>query len=87
MLDKVIRGLECCTDGDCPSCPYFGEAACDVARNREVLELLREYRELLRNGDMISRSGLIKKIFPYGMPDDGNYGINARAVMKAITEI
>lgn len=38
------------------------------------------------NNDLISRSALIKKIFPYGMPDDGNYPINAKAVMKAIIE-
>lgn len=36
--------------------------------------------------DLISRSELIKKIFPYGMPDNGNYPINAKAVMKAITD-
>ena len=36
--------------------------------------------------DLVSRSDLLKKIFPYGMPDDGNYPINAKAVMKAILE-
>jgi hypothetical protein len=36
--------------------------------------------------DLISREELIKKIFPYGMPDDGNYPINAKAVMKAILD-
>jgi hypothetical protein len=34
--------------------------------------------------DLISREALIKKIFPYGMPDNGNYSINAKAVMEAI---
>lgn len=38
------------------------------------------------NGDLISRKALIEKMFPYGMPDNGNYGINARAVMKAVME-
>ena len=38
------------------------------------------------NSDLISREALIKKIFPYGMPDDGNYPINVKAVMKAILE-
>ena len=38
------------------------------------------------SGDLISREDLIKKIFPYGMPDNGNYPINAKAVMKAILE-
>jgi hypothetical protein len=36
--------------------------------------------------DLISRKELINKIFPYGMPDNGNYPINAKAVMKAILE-
>ena len=36
--------------------------------------------------DLISREALLKKIFPYGMPDDGNYSINAKAVRKAIEE-
>lgn len=36
--------------------------------------------------DLISREALIKKIFPYGMPDDGNYPINAKAVMEAIMD-
>ena len=36
------------------------------------------------NGDLISREALIKKIFPYGMPDNGNYPISAKAVMEAI---
>ena len=35
--------------------------------------------------DLISREALLKKIFPYGMPDNGNYGINAKAVREAIT--
>lgn len=34
--------------------------------------------------DLIRREDLIKKIFPYGMPDGGNYPINARAVMEAV---
>jgi hypothetical protein len=38
----------------------------------------------MMNDDLISREALIKKVFPYGMPDDGNYPINAKAVMEAI---
>lgn len=34
--------------------------------------------------DLISRKALISRLFPYGMPDGGNYGINARAVRDAI---
>lgn len=41
---------------------------------------------MVMNGDLISRKALIKKMFPYGMPDGGNYGINARAVMEALTK-
>lgn len=32
----------------------------------------------------IDSEALKKKIFPYGMPDNGNYGINAKSVMVAI---
>lgn len=39
------------------------------------------------SNDLISREALIKKIFPYGMPDDGNYPINAKAVMNAILSV
>ena len=35
-------------------------------------------------GEYIERSALIKKLFPYGMPDNGNYGINAKAVRVAV---
>lgn len=30
------------------------------------------------------RKRLIKKLFPLGMPDNGNYGINAKAVRMAV---
>lgn len=36
------------------------------------------------SGDLISRKALLGKLFPYGMPDNGNYGINARAVRDAV---
>ena len=39
---------------------------------------------VMEKNDLISREALIKKIFPYGMPDNGNYPINAKAVMEAI---
>ncbi len=32
----------------------------------------------------IDSEALKKKIFPYGMPDNGNYGLNAKSVMVAI---
>lgn len=34
--------------------------------------------------DLISRNALLSKMFPYGMLDNGNYGINARAVRDAV---
>ena len=34
--------------------------------------------------EYIERDALIKKLFPYGMPDNGNYGINAKAVRVAV---
>lgn len=40
--------------------------------------------EVVMNGDLISRKALLGKLFPYGMPDGGNYGINARAVRDAV---
>lgn len=40
--------------------------------------------EVVMNGDLISRKALLNKMFPYGMPDNGNYGINARAVRDAV---
>ena len=30
------------------------------------------------------REKLLKKMFPLGMPDNGNYGINAKAVWSAV---
>lgn len=33
---------------------------------------------------VVDREKLLKRIFPYGMPDDGNYPINAKAVYEAI---
>ena len=30
------------------------------------------------------RKRMLKKMFPLGMPDNGNYGINAKAVWRAI---
>lgn len=34
----------------------------------------------------IDSEALKKKIFPYGMADNGNYGINAKSVMVAIED-
>ena len=37
-----------------------------------------------KSNDLISRKALLNKMFPYGMPDNCNYGINARAVKEAV---
>lgn len=55
-LDKVIAGLECCSEAKdtvniCPMrCPYYGERdgekVCLDILMADALELLKEYREL-----------------------------------------
>ena len=73
----LIELLRSCGERNCPVCP-------DVESCAGPSWLLLKAAERLEAS--ISREALIKKIFPYGMPDDGNYSINAKAVMKAITE-
>ncbi len=87
-LDKVIAALTCCRvneDDPCEgNCPYCGEESCVDKVMDDALECLKDRQR--KSGDLISRSALIKKCFPYGMPDGGNYPINARAVMEALTK-
>lgn len=65
-LDKVIRGLECCINGenngcDVPSnCPYGdcnveGTCECILELEKDALDLLKEYRERVpvKKGDVI----------------------------------
>lgn len=47
MLDKVIKGLECCQQGNyelCKECPYheFYPNKCKAEREQDALELLKE---------------------------------------------
>ena len=49
-IDKVIKGLECCTTGEvrcfCKNklCPYFGDIPmCERRLMKDSLELLKEY--------------------------------------------
>lgn len=72
---ELIDLLKSCGERDCGRCPELEEC---VGPNW----LLRKAAEMLENS--ISREDLIQKIFPYGMPNDGNYPINAKAVMEAI---
>ena len=37
--------------------------------------------------EYIEREALLKKMFPYGMMNDGNYGINAKAAKIAIEKM
>lgn len=91
-LDKVIAGLECCTERSCTKCPYLGqEMYCMAVLEKDALELLKVQKSMLekasevqKSGDLISRKALLSKMYPYGMPDNGNYGINARAVRDAV---
>ena len=47
----------------------------------ETVEVFAGLFEKIREVD---RERLIKKMFPLGMPDNGNYGISAKAVWMAI---
>lgn len=47
----------------------------------ETVEVFSGLFEKIREAD---RERLLKKMFPLGMPDNGNYGINAKAVWMAI---
>jgi hypothetical protein len=47
----------------------------------ETVEVFAELFEKVVEAD---RERLIKKMFPLGMPDNGNYGINAKAVWNGI---
>lgn len=37
--------------------------------------------------EYIKREALLKKLFPYGMPDNGNYGVNAKAVRVTVEKM
>lgn len=47
----------------------------------ETVEVFVGLFEKVKKAD---RERILKKMFPLGMPDDGNYGINAKAVRMAI---
>ena len=72
---ELIEWLKSCAEKNCPVCPEIEECM-------GPSWLLQKAADRLEG--MVSREALIKKIFPYGMPDDGNYPINAKAVMEAI---
>lgn len=47
-LDKVIAGLECCTEERCKGCPYLEhEQYCMGVLEKDALEMLKDYRELM----------------------------------------
>ena len=81
---ELIGWLKSCAEKNCAVCPEIEECVGPAYLLQKAADALEE----LQNTDkvLISREALIKKIFPYGMPDDGNYSINAKAVMKAIME-
>lgn len=47
-------------------------------------ETVETFSGLFEKIKVADREGLLKKMFPLGMPDNGNYGINAKAVWRAI---
>ena len=75
---ELIEWLKSCAEKNCAVCPEIEECVGPAYLLQKAADALEE----LSGG----REALIKKIFPYGMPDDGNYPINAKAVMKAIME-
>lgn len=68
--DKVIAGLECCTERHCTKCPYLEqEMYCMTVLEKDALELLKVQKSMLekasevqKSGDLISRSALIQRI-------------------------
>ena len=81
---ELIEQLRACGERSCGECLDIESCVGPNWLLRKAAECI----EYLASEDviLISREALIKKIFPYGMPDNGNYSINAKAVMKAITE-
>ena len=76
METKVlIEQLRDCGERICGECP---ENEFCVGPNWLLLKAAERLEK------SVSREALIKKLFPYGMPDDGNYSINAKAVAEAI---
>lgn len=47
----------------------------------ETVETFSGLFEKIKEAD---RKRILNKMFPLGMPDNGNYGINAKAVRRAI---
>ena len=79
---ELIEQLKSCGERRCGDCP---DIECCIGPNWLLRKAAECIEELHNSGDiLISRDALIKKIFPYGMPDNGNYPINAKAVMDAI---
>ena len=82
---ELIEQLRACGERYCGDCPDIESC---VGPNW-LLQKAADALDELHNSDkvLISRDALIKKIFPYGMPDNGNYPINAKAVMEAILKV
>lgn len=47
-------------------------------------ETVETFSGLFAKIKISDREKLLKKMFPLGMPDNGNYGINAKAVWRTI---
>ena len=55
-IEKVIKGIECCTEGGCSDCPYYKN--CDIFDDyligtliKDVLEVLKEHEWQIKNRD------------------------------------
>ena len=56
LVDKVMKGLIICVDGDCHDCPYNDEYCGDCTDNlkKDAAELLKKYKSII--GDSASKS-------------------------------
>lgn len=51
-IEKVIKGLECCSDDTCDSdCPYKGAIDCIESMCSDALELLKSQPQIVRCKD------------------------------------
>ena len=55
--------------------------------NLENLQMIASIKHLKAEAIKEFAERLEKKLFPYGMPDNGNYGINAKAVKVALDKV
>ena len=78
--DKVIKGLECCVEGTCPSvfskayrdCPYTMGLYCRMDKlHKDALYVIKELDEIVHCGECVYYSGqFCNKRDVYPWPND-----------------